>query len=315
MTALWASRHKTRFSSGLVSVAIIAVVTQACSTVCGPASGSKHSAQSQPKSAASATALAPGLLPGTPGSAPPPGPSASASPTVPHAPSSAPAVTPATSPSSKVRFMDWLRFEGGARNPLLKVACGQSDQPPCPTALSAIPEIPAGTRCSPAVSFVPADAWHLSPGDGSHLQEKVIAPPGSITLAWDIAIPDRPDAPARPNQAVSVDWVVTCTFPDGETIGWEHLEVWVPAVEIRSFSPNHGPSGGGTYVEVLGHGFTGASELKFGSASGTDLNVKSDTDMAVKSPKESKADISCCILEVTSKAGTASSSDRFWYDS
>ena len=200
-----------------------------------------------------------------------------------------------------MRFLNWLQFQGSPRGPLLVVHCGAAGYAPCGPPLTDRGEIPAGTRCMPAVSFVPADAWHLTPADTALLVERVMQTP-AVTMAWNITIPDWPPS-AWPNVGVSVDWVVTCAFPDGETIGYEHLVEWVPPILITQFSPLSGSSAGGTLVTISGHGFTNASRVQFGGVDGRIVTLIDDHTLTAQSPAGKTG--SSVDIVVTSPAGTS----------
>ncbi|HEY7537544.1 MAG TPA: IPT/TIG domain-containing protein [Gaiellaceae bacterium] len=53
---------------------------------------------------------------------------------------------------------------------------------------------------------------------------------------------------------------------------------------VSSISPGSGPAGGGTVVTIKGSGFTGATEVKFGSATSPLVKVVSDGELSVVSP-------------------------------
>jgi len=53
---------------------------------------------------------------------------------------------------------------------------------------------------------------------------------------------------------------------------------------VVEFSPVRGPEVGGTEVTIIGGGFTGATEVLFGDAPGSDLTVVSDNEIRVTSP-------------------------------
>lgn len=53
---------------------------------------------------------------------------------------------------------------------------------------------------------------------------------------------------------------------------------------VVSYTPTSGPEGGGTAVDIIGSGFTGADGVNFGNTPGTDFTVVSDTEITVTSP-------------------------------
>jgi len=83
------------------------------------------------------------------------------------------------------------------------------------------------------------------------------------------------------------------------------------APTVAAISPSSGPAGGGTTVTVTGTGFTGATRVSFGSATGSGLRVVSPTSLTVTSPPGSgTADVT-----VTTPGGTSAvnAADRFGY--
>jgi len=81
---------------------------------------------------------------------------------------------------------------------------------------------------------------------------------------------------------------------------------------ITAMSVHNGSVAGGTTVTVSGSGFTGATVVAFGAASGRDLQVKSDTKLVVRSPAQSAGTVD---VEVQTAAGAngAGSADRFTF--
>jgi Tfp pilus assembly protein PilV len=80
---------------------------------------------------------------------------------------------------------------------------------------------------------------------------------------------------------------------------------------VSGISPNSGPDSGGTVVNLLGSGFTGATSVKFGSAAATTFTVNSDLSISATAP----AGTGTVDITVTSPAGTSATSlnDRFTY--
>jgi hypothetical protein len=81
---------------------------------------------------------------------------------------------------------------------------------------------------------------------------------------------------------------------------------------VTGVSPVTGSHTGGTAVTLTGAGFTGASAVKFGSASATSVVVVSDTQITCVSPAVSAGTVDVTVINV---AGTSpvSSADQFIY--
>lgn len=297
---MWTATTENPWRSATFLIAIAVGGVTLFGTACGWGSSGRTTARGHPGasptvSVAATTASIPtalGSSAGAPSSRPPT--------TQPPQTAGQPA-TPMPTPT-KVRFLNWLQTQGDAKDPVFEIHCGAPGYDPCPAPLTAKGMLPPGTtRCTPTVTFLPADAWHLTAADAASLAPKDIQAP-TIDIAWYISIPDRP-TPAWPNREVNVDWVVMCAFPDGETIGYEHVMAWVPAILITQFTPTSGPPSGGTTVRVSGHGFTNASMVTFGSGLGQQITVIDDNTLTVVSPMGT-AGASVDIV-VTSPAGTS----------
>lgn len=84
-----------------------------------------------------------------------------------------------------------------------------------------------------------------------------------------------------------------------------------PAPTVTSISPTSGPATGGTTVTITGTEFTGATAVKFGTASTSDFTVHSDTQITATSPAGSGT----VDVMVTTAGGTSATgvSDQFTY--
>ncbi|HVA07046.1 MAG TPA: IPT/TIG domain-containing protein, partial [Acidimicrobiales bacterium] len=82
-------------------------------------------------------------------------------------------------------------------------------------------------------------------------------------------------------------------------------------ITVSAISPNSGPVSGGTVVDLLGGGFTGATSVKFGSTPATNVTVNSDASISATAP----AGTGTVDITVTSPAGTSATNvnDRFTY--
>ncbi len=84
---------------------------------------------------------------------------------------------------------------------------------------------------------------------------------------------------------------------------------------VSAVSPAHGPAGGDTAVVITGTGFTGASEVRFGSRVATSFKVESETQIAAVSPPWGSGN-AIAEVTVTTPAGKSplSTSDSFIYE-
>lgn len=117
--------------------------------------------------------------------------------------------------------------------------------------------------------------------------------------------------------ATSPAWVsgtlpvpVTVTGPAGTSPGFTFT--YYRPLAVTSISPNTGPTNGGTSVTILGTGFTGTTNVKFGTAPAS-FTVDSDTQITATSPSTSLA--GAVHVTVTNSRGTSvtSTADLFTY--
>jgi IPT/TIG domain len=90
------------------------------------------------------------------------------------------------------------------------------------------------------------------------------------------------------------------------------LTYGIPAPpQVTGLSPNSGPETGGTPVTITGSGFTGATEVDFGTAAATNLTVVNATTIECDSPAGSgTADVTVITPQGTSPTSAA---DEFTY--
>jgi hypothetical protein len=70
---------------------------------------------------------------------------------------------------------------------------------------------------------------------------------------------------------------------------------------VNTIKPNQGPAHGGTEVEVVGDGLTGAMQVRFGDAAARDVSVESDTVLTAVTP----AGTGAVPVTVTTLVGTS----------
>ncbi len=132
--------------------------------------------------------------------------------------------------------------------------------------------------------------------------------PASYTL-----VDDKTIAAASPPGSGTVDITVTTaagTSPVTTADQFTYVAAAAPAVS--SITPNHGPQAGGTSVTITGTGFTGATDIAFGTNAAATFNVVNDTTITVASPPGQ----GIIDVTVTTPSGTSPSSqaDIFTYD-
>ncbi|WP_460627337.1 IPT/TIG domain-containing protein [Intrasporangium mesophilum] len=108
---------------------------------------------------------------------------------------------------------------------------------------------------------------------------------------------------------------VTVTTPGGtSTTGtatqYTYTTPAPAAPTVSAVSPNGGPTTGGTVVTITGTNLTGATSVKFGTATGTTLTVTSPTQLTVTSPAGTAGTVP---VTVTTPGGTSSSSTATQY--
>jgi hypothetical protein len=81
---------------------------------------------------------------------------------------------------------------------------------------------------------------------------------------------------------------------------------------VTGLDVTQGPSTGGTVVTVHGTGFTGASVVGFGGIPGSELHVKSDTELQVTTPAEQPGTVDV-VVDTPAGGSTVSSADRFTF--
>ncbi|HLI74924.1 MAG TPA: IPT/TIG domain-containing protein [Acidimicrobiales bacterium] len=131
------------------------------------------------------------------------------------------------------------------------------------------------------------------------------------SITFSSSAGDPTNAGADPTRTVS--WQVADSIAPSNT-ATSTVDVYaVPAV--TSVSPGSGPAGGGTSVTVTGSGFTGATSVKFGSASASTFTVNNDGKITVTSPAGTAG--TTVHITVTGPGGTSTTStaDQFTYTS
>jgi hypothetical protein len=106
---------------------------------------------------------------------------------------------------------------------------------------------------------------------------------------------------------------VYVTTPDGTNLPTTSDKFTYLGPGISSVSPNVGPRLGGTAVTITGVGFTGATQVRFGGVTATDVTVVSDTVITARTPSEA---VGVRNVSVTTPVGTsgAVAADQFRFE-
>ncbi|MGW2181831.1 IPT/TIG domain-containing protein [Streptomyces sp. NPDC001732] len=105
--------------------------------------------------------------------------------------------------------------------------------------------------------------------------------------------------------------LVTVTTPGGTsnaTVTFTYVLAPLPAV--TGLSPSGGPTGGGTTVTVTGTGFSGATQVRFGSVSALSFSVVSPSQITALSPPGPAGAVP---VTVTTPAGTSAAAPASYF--
>jgi hypothetical protein len=90
-----------------------------------------------------------------------------------------------------------------------------------------------------------------------------------------------------------------------------NVDAFVAPPAVTAFSPDWGSTSGGTFVRMLGFGFTAPHLIvRFGSSAATQVTVVSDTELTLMTPVGPHAPVE---VTVTTDGGSASSVGKFRY--
>jgi hypothetical protein len=131
-------------------------------------------------------------------------------------------------------------------------------------------------------------------------------PGQSITIIGPTAIQVTAPALAPGN----VDITVTTPYGTSNTSSADQYTP-VAAPVVTQVSPNSGPTGGGTSVTITGTGFTGASQVLFGSVAAT-FTVNSDTSITATAPAQ-LAGLVDITVATTGGSSATSAADQYTY--
>ncbi|HUY86962.1 MAG TPA: IPT/TIG domain-containing protein, partial [Acidimicrobiales bacterium] len=136
---------------------------------------------------------------------------------------------------------------------------------------------------------------------------------GAIGATSYIVIsPTQIQAIAPPTLGGLVDITVRTAGGISATSGADQFDFVISPPSVNSISPIYGPYFGGTPVAILGSGFTGASQVEFGSNAASSFTVVSDTKMTAVAP----AGTGSVDVRVVNAGGSSpvSSLDRFTFE-
>ena len=132
-------------------------------------------------------------------------------------------------------------------------------------------------------------------------------------LGWQIISPTEINAVSPAGSAGTVDITVTNLQGTSATSIADQFTYSnaAPQPVVLSLTPNSGLTGGGTSVSISGRSFTGATAVKFGTASAQSFTINNDNSITATSPAGSGVE----DVTVTSAGGVSGvvPEDRFTY--
>jgi hypothetical protein len=132
---------------------------------------------------------------------------------------------------------------------------------------------------------------------------------GSTTVSYTVTNATQISATSPAGSGI-VDVTVTTPGGTSATGSGDRFTFVAPPPTVTSVSPTTGPAAGGTQVTITGTNFTGATSVKFGSATAT-YTVNSATQISATSP----AGANMVDVTVTTAGGSSATgaSDQFTY--
>ena len=115
--------------------------------------------------------------------------------------------------------------------------------------------------------------------------------------------------PAHAAGAVSV--TVTNADTQGSTRANAYTYVTPPAPTVSTVSPSTGSTAGGTSVTITGTGFVSGATVKFGGTAATSVVVVSDTQITLKTPAHTAAQVDVVVTNTDALFGTKSNGYTF----
>ena len=87
-----------------------------------------------------------------------------------------------------------------------------------------------------------------------------------------------------------------------------------PVPELTGISPSSGSMLGGTVVTITGSGLSGATDVRFGSISGTDLSLLDDNKLIVTSPPNAAGTVAISVINPSQTGSSPGAATVFRYD-
>jgi IPT/TIG domain-containing protein/BACON domain-containing protein len=168
---------------------------------------------------------------------------------------------------------------------------------------------PIVTSISPTVGPLAGRTSVIIKGTGFTGASKVLF--GSVSASFTLNSDTQVTA-VSPAGSGTVDVKVTTLGGTSVTSTADRF-TYLPIPTVTSISPTSGPLAGGTVVTIRGSGFTGASQVRFGTVAVSTFTVNSDgTQIAIYSPASSTGTVH---VTVTTPKGTSATSvaDQFTY--
>ncbi|MFG2865463.1 IPT/TIG domain-containing protein [Streptomyces sioyaensis] len=100
-------------------------------------------------------------------------------------------------------------------------------------------------------------------------------------------------------------------YPAGTIVLRSAVDRLFTATTVASISPTKGPAVGGTAVTIKGAHLDGVSAITFGGAAGTDLHIRSATELTVKTPSGGAGAVA---VELADDSGAVSKVNGFTYE-
>lgn len=187
---------------------------------------------------------------------------------------------------------------------------------------------PAGTvlpTSGQGYSIGIVDTAPLTPGLGTQIEGQQPAAAVSHVTATSVTLTVPQGITSRGSTTVTVH-IYPVTNPAASTtntmeaatssntapvLSGDYTTTAATAPSVTSLTPTSGPIAGGTLVTLTGSGFTGVTQVSFGSTVAPDFTVVSDTEIQVSSPTVNSS--GSVPVTVTNSAGTSSASVLFTY--
>jgi hypothetical protein len=182
--------------------------------------------------------------------------------------------------------------------------------------------VTAANAATPVVnSFTPAKGplagETLVTITGEHLTGTTAVKFGTKTGTALANVSDTEVTVKTPSATAAGKVPVEVTTGEGSVVAaaeFEYEASAVPTPVVSAVSPTKGPAGGGTKVTITGEHLTGATQVKFGSASATGITVVSDTKVEATSPAGAGGSKVAVTVVTAGGASAPVAADEFEYE-